>query len=98
MGSLTNIIMVLILFLSGVVTDLLWALYILKIAERKRLPAALYSVAIGACSLFWLESMLYSVWIMPAWLLGLFIGTYFSEKIEKTIMKTIRRICDLRAI
>jgi hypothetical protein len=36
-----------LLFLSGVVSDLLWAMYIKIIAEKKKLQSSVYSVLIG---------------------------------------------------
>jgi len=76
-----------LLFISGVLTDIIWALYIQKLAEKKNFQGALYSVGTGICTVIFVEGLLYSLWIMPFWLFGLFIGTYYSNRIEGVIQK-----------
>ena len=75
----------LILFLAGTFTDITWALYIRKVAEHKRLSGALYSVGTGLCTVIIIEGIITNIWLFIPWLFGLFVGTYFSDDVEKSM-------------
>jgi hypothetical protein len=70
------------MFLSGFCTDLLWALYIRRVSERRRLAAASLSTAIGVMSVVWVFGIEKDVFNALFWLAGLFSGTYAALTIE----------------
>jgi len=74
-----------LLFLAGVLTDVTWALYIQALADRRRLPAALYSVGTGIVTIVFVEGMLHDPILSIFWLIGLFFGTYHVSNIEKFV-------------
>ena len=71
-----------LLLLAGILTDVTWALYIQALADRRRLPAALYSVGTGIVSIVFVEGALHAPFLLAFWLVGLFVGTYFVQNIE----------------
>jgi uncharacterized membrane protein len=81
-----------ILCVSGFVTDIIWALYIRKVNEKKKLQAALYSVGTGICTVVFVEGLLISFWLTFPWLVGLFCGTYFSDDVEQYLTTKLKRI------
>ena len=72
-----------LLLLAGILTDVTWALYIQALADRRRLPAAFYSVGTGIVSIVFVEGAIHVPWLISFWLAGLFIGTYYVQNIEK---------------
>ena len=81
----------LIMFVSGVVTDTLWAFYIQSMAAYERTreqrylkAAAWWSVGTGVCTLVFVEGVVQNVVVATVWLLGLWLGTYYS-----TVLKTL---------
>jgi hypothetical protein len=74
-----------ILFLSGVTTDLLWTPYIQAVADKRMLTAGLYSVGTGVISIVFVEGIILDMYSMPFWLVGLFVGTYFSDNFQKFV-------------
>ena len=72
-----------LLFCAGVVQDTIWALYIIHTGLKHKLSSAFYSVGTGLGSLVMVTGMMEdSKWLMIFWLLGLWLGTYYSEVIE----------------
>lgn len=65
-----------LLFLSGFIIDIIWALYIKAISDDKYLFAAIYSVGTGLCSLFMIHEFIENIYNGMPYLLGLFGGTY----------------------
>ena len=74
-----------LLFLAGIVTDVTWALYIQALADRKRLPAALYSVGTGVVSIVFVEGMIHDPVLSVFWLVGLFFGTFYASSIQQFV-------------
>lgn len=70
-------------FLATLVTDSLWALYLMRVADKKPLLAASYGTLIHMLTAFtvisYTENYLY---IIPL-LLGSFVGTYLTVKFLK---------------
>jgi len=81
----------LLLFISGVVSDLLWALYIKKIAEKKKLQASIYSVLIGLAGIVMIDAIAKDLRVAPVWLASLFIGTYIAVDSEKFLKRLKRK-------
>ena len=86
---MNNWLLAILMFCSGVVTDVLWAFYIQSLAEhartgRKRYlrAAAWWSVGTGVCTLVFVEGVVQNVWISTIWLLGLWLGTYYSATVK----------------
>jgi len=75
------------LFVAGFLTDVIWALYIRKIANKNKLQGALYSVGTGICAIIFVEGLLTNIYLMIPWLIGLFFGSYFSDNIEQVLIK-----------
>lgn len=78
-----------LLFLSGVMTDVVYALYVMSLAERKRLPAANYSTMSGVLSIILVEGTLHVPYLLPFWLMGLWVGTYYAAAIESYVKGVI---------
>ena len=74
-------------FLFGVVIDVLWALYILAVAEKRRLVASIMSMAMAAPAILGFLEIVESNSLLFPYLLGLgcgtFIGMWFHEKLKK---------------
>lgn len=86
------------LFISGIVTDFMWAIYIQKLSECKRTQdslkrklllreAAFWSVGIGLCSIFLVEGIIVNFYVSLIWLVGLWLGTYYSNTFESFFRK-----------
>ena len=75
-----------LLFLNGLVTDIIWTIYIQRVAvcktKKERAIAGLYSIGTGIVSAIWVEGVLYVPYLLPVWLLGLWVGTYNAQAIE----------------
>lgn len=84
---MNNILIALGMFFSGFLADLLWALYIRKIAAKARLSAAIYAVLIGVFSVVFFEGMMQGSFFALFWLFGLFLGTYSSVDFEEWMVK-----------
>jgi hypothetical protein len=82
----------LLLFTSGVVTDVLWALYIKYISEGKLLIGAFFSTSTGVCTIIFVEGLLNSKLSMIFWLAGLFIGTWQAKKIETLFINLWKKL------
>ena len=78
------------MFLSGISTDVIWALYIRKSADKQRLAASLYGVGTGICSLISIKGIQLNFYSGLFWLVGLFLGNYYCEQIERTIKKYVK--------
>jgi len=83
------ILYALILFLTGVFTDIVWALYIRKVAEGKKLQGAFYSVATGIFAAVIIKGIIINSWPIFPWLFGLFVGTYFAIDVEDFFKKLL---------
>lgn len=84
------IIEIIIAFLSGILTDIIWALYIYYVSrdgKRNRKLAAAFSIGTGICTLIVMYIALTNFWITSFWLLGLGIGTYYAKPIEIFIVQ-----------
>lgn len=85
------------LFLTGCITDIIWALYIRNVSENDKLKAAIYSVGTGICTIIFVEGILHGIFYSIFWLIGLFIGTYYSNSIEifmeKIWVKKLKKWC-----
>lgn len=79
------------LLFTGIITDVIWALYIYHLSRKENLAGALYSVGTGICTVVLMEAILYNVLLTGFWLAGLFIGTYYSTRIENLVTKLLRR-------
>jgi hypothetical protein len=79
----------LILLVSGFITDIVWALYIRKVSENKRLQASFLSVGTGICTIIFVKGLLTNFWLTFPWLVGLFFGTFYSNNLE-TFFKKLR--------
>lgn len=81
-----------LLFLVGLVTDVIWTIYIQKVAicktKNERAIAGLYSVGTGVVSAIWVEGVLYAPFMLPFWWIGLWCGTYFAHDIEEFLKGT----------
>jgi len=83
-----------LLFVSGVVSDLLWALYIKKIAEKKKLHAGIDSVLIELAGIAMIDAIAKDLRVAPVRLAGLFIGTYIavdSDDFLKRLKEWVRQ-------
>lgn len=87
---MNNWLLAIVMFCSGVVTDVLWAFYIQALAEHARTSkkrylraAAWWSVGTGVCTLVFVEGVVQNVWISTIWLVGLWLGTYFSATVKQ---------------
>jgi len=94
------------LLLSGIITDFTWAMYIQKLAEykipsvedkenpkRRKLilrEAAFWSSGTGLCTVFLIEGIIVNFYVSLFWLVGLWIGTYYSNTIEVFLRKLFR--------
>ena len=76
-------------FLSGFAIDVVWALYIKKVAESKRIQASLASVGTGICGVMVIETVVHNVYFAVFYWIGLFCGTYFYLSMEKRFRKPI---------
>jgi len=76
-----------VMFLTGFVTDVTWALYIKYVGGGNKLKGAFYSVGTGICTVVFVEGTIVSIWLTPFWLIGLFLGTYYSNEVEECIQK-----------
>lgn len=73
------------MFIAGFITDFLWAWYILFVGKGKLLIGAFLSVGIGICSIIFVEGVVQDFWSSVAWLVGLFVGTYYSTRIARLV-------------
>lgn len=74
-------------FAMGFVLDALWMLYIQASSERRNFTAAVYTAMIGVATSLYYKSLQDNPWLIPAWCLGLFLGTYYANGIEEWCMK-----------
>jgi len=84
-----NFLILIGMFASGVVTDVIWAMYITKLSEHKHLQAAIYSVGTGLVTIIFIEGMITNLYLTIPWLCGLFVGTFYSDTIESWIKSKI---------
>jgi hypothetical protein len=80
---ITEILYCLVLFVSGVVTDIIWALYVKYLSTERLNKAAWYAVGTGVCSIIFVEGIIHSIYSTIFWLIGLYIGTYYSKRVEQ---------------
>ena len=66
----------LIMFLVGVVTDLIWTIYIRRLADKEYFQAGFWSMGTGICALLLFQGFLVYKITCIFWLVGLFVGTW----------------------
>ena len=71
------------MFVSAFFLDILWALYIRRVAQRKKVSAATLSTLIGTLSTVWIFGIQKDILNSVFWLAGLFSGTYVGLLIEE---------------
>ena len=76
-----------LMLILGFITDAIWALYIRKVAEKKKLISAICSVIIVTLGYIGIGAFIISYWLALFDLIGVFFGTYYSNDIEKYIKK-----------
>lgn len=70
-------------FIIGFLVDYLWAKYIIATARFQHHRASMYSVAIGFAGIILITNIVQSNYLIVAWLIGLYAGTYYSLKHAK---------------
>ena len=78
---------IILIFLSGFISDVFWTLFIHAAASEKRLLSAIYSSLIGLVSYGFFVSASSGGLYFLIWVLGLRCGTYFAKPIETFIFK-----------
>lgn len=79
------------MFFIGAATDLIFALYVRNLADKNFKHAARWSVGAGICSLLVLEGFLVYPIACISWLVGLYVGTLKSEKLNLLIEKHTKK-------
>lgn len=74
----------LLVFICVTVTDGCWAIYIVKTAQKKALPAATWGAAISLLAAFTVIMYTEDHHFLFASVLGAFVGTYISIKFIKS--------------
>jgi flagellar biosynthesis protein FliR len=77
------------MFLVGIITDLIWTPYIRKLADKEYFQASFWSVAVGICSIGFLQGFLVYKATAIFWLMGQFIGTWKAPLVIGWIDKII---------
>jgi len=75
----------LIVFLSIIVLDIIWVLYIRRVSQGKAVSASLYAVTVYLLSSFVTISYIENNYLLIPAALGAIIGTYTAVKIDKKI-------------
>ena len=78
------------MFLIACFTDVIWVLYIQRVAEKRKFAAANYSIITCICGIIWIEGLLSNIWLMIFWLAGMWVGTYFADEIESFVKRLIK--------
>ena len=79
----------LIMFIVGIITDLIWTPYIRKLSDKEYFQAGFWSVGTGICTLLFLEGFLVYKLTCIFWLAGLFVGTWKAPIVIKWIDKIV---------
>jgi hypothetical protein len=70
-------------FFAMFLADICWALYFIKVSERKSIAASIWAVGIYLCGAFTITSYIENKsFIIPA-ILGSFLGTYVTIEYKK---------------
>jgi hypothetical protein len=74
-----------LLFLSGFIIDIIWALYIKTISNNKYFLASIYSVGTGICAMYFTYEIAVTKDLLTGipYLIGLFFGTLFSKYLNQ---------------
>lgn len=72
-----------LVFMAGFLVDLSWVLYAKMIVKGSALKASMASVAIGGLTLIGMANAIKSPEEIPAWLAGLFAGSFVAVKYLK---------------
>jgi uncharacterized membrane protein YjjB (DUF3815 family) len=72
-----------LVFLCVAVTDTCWAFYIIKVAEKKALPASLWGSLISMLSAFAVITYTENHYYIIATVFGAFVGTMVAIKLIK---------------
>jgi hypothetical protein len=73
----------LLVFLCVTATDACWAIYILRIAEKKALAASLWGSLISLLAAFTVVSYTEDHRLIVAMVIGAFVGTWLAIKVMK---------------
>jgi len=87
MNTIEFIGLAILMFVLGFITDAVWALYIRKVAQKKKLISAIYSVIIVLLGYIGIGAFIISYWLALFDLIGVFLGTYYSDNVERYIKK-----------
>lgn len=77
---MTFILKFIIVFIVVTLSDMAWAKYMLYVAEKKAMPSAIWGTLIMVGSMVSVISYTQDSRLIPAALLGAFIGTYLTVK------------------
>lgn len=75
--------MIFLIFISAVLLDVIWAVYIKKISQGKPVIAASVSVLIYLLGAFVVINYVKNNWYLLVAAAGAFVGTYFATKYIK---------------
>jgi hypothetical protein len=81
----------LIMFLAGIVTDLIWTVYIRKLSDKDYFQAGFWSVGTGICTLLLIEGFLVYKLTCIFWLMGLFVGTWKATHLIDWVDKVTKK-------
>jgi len=80
-----QIIVATAVFLSMILVDLAWAVYIRALAKDNVLTAAFYSLFIMLCGAFTSINYISNHWMLIPAAAGGFVGTLLCKKVEKLL-------------
>jgi hypothetical protein len=72
-------------------SNVLFALYVVKLVDKKKMAASLYSTAQSFCTVIFVLGVVSNAFYAVAFLLGVFVGTYYFEETEALFLKKLFR-------